>query len=186
MLFWNLHYLQIWRVNQVPVNKAFERHLPLQQLNLQVISARSLNLSWNRQTSVRGQIGVSTIHLHSCYSTRGLEVINKRSMWVGSERNVTNDVQVVDQTHLRLTGHLTFVLAVVGASGAAQMKRPRVRIGRMQHLESTVTDERVRIHRQEVTVSLADPRHLASDTKGGKSMRKFFNSSSACPFDPFE
>ena len=104
-------------------------------------------------------------------ANRGLEVINKRSMQEGSERNVTNDVQVVDQTHLRFTGHLTFVLAVVGASGAAQMKRPRVRIGRMQHLESTVTDERVRIHRQKVTVSFADPRHLVSDTKGGKSMR---------------
>lgn len=67
---------------------------------------------------------------------------------------------MIDETELGLAGNLAFVFAGVGAANGPQVQRPNVRISRVVHLESAVAYKRVRIDRQQMAVSLANPRDL--------------------------
>lgn len=74
----------------------------------------------------------------------------------------TNDVKLIDETEFRFAGDLTFVLARVGAATPAQQQRPGIGIGRMQHLESSIADECVRVHRQQMSITFPNPGNLDS------------------------
>ena len=67
---------------------------------------------------------------------------------------------MIDQAEFGLAGNLAFVFAGIGAAHCPQVQRPNVGIGRVVHLESAVAYERVRIDRQQMAVSLANPRDL--------------------------